>query len=317
MIEPFTFRKNIAQVCTPLPGSVPAPTFYRLPVKQKYDGYNIIDFFLEIVPRSTPDIWTDKINKQSLFVNGKPAQLDTKLIAGQITTHQSEPKTEPFVSSDIDLIYSDNQIIVINKPAPLPMHPSGRFNRNSLTEILKLALPEEDFKIVHRLDANTTGIVILARDKQYVQSLGLQFEQKTTVKKYLALVEGIPTEREFTSDIKIGLEKTAGGGRASDENSGVDASTHFKVIKTYPIKNQTLLEVTPYTGRTNQIRLHLSELNLPIVGDIGYKDKDYFKSNPLTYSMDCLYLHAWKLQIKINGIPKEFTATVPEKYPEF
>lgn len=317
MIDKLTFKNNIEQACTPLPGSIPAPTFYRLPVKQKYNGYNIIDFFLEVVPRSNREIWIDKITKESLFIDGKPAKLDSILTPGQITEHQSALKTEPNVASNIELIYSDEQIIVINKPGPLPMHPSGRFNRNSLTEILKIAFPYEDFKIVHRLDANTTGIVILARDKKHVQHLGSQFEQKTTVKKYLALVEGIPSQNEFTSNTKIGLDKTAGGGRASDKNNGISASTHFKVLKTYPQEHQTLLEVTPHTGRTNQIRLHLADLNLPIVGDIGYKDKEYFKSNPLTYSTDCLYLHAWKLQIKINNIQKEFTAPVPIKYPAF
>ena len=222
MITKTSFHQKVKDVTHPLPGSTPQPTHYKLPVKQKYEGYNIIDFFLEVVPRSTQEIWLEKIKNKSLLINGKPALEHSILKAGYITEHFSAPKTEPIVSNNIELLYSDSDIIIINKPAPLPMHPSGRFNRNSLTEILKLAFPEEGFKIIHRLDANTTGIVILGRNKEIVNIIGSQFESKQTTKKYLALVEGIPAEDEFNTNTKIGLDKTAGGGRNTSEN-GIDA----------------------------------------------------------------------------------------------
>lgn len=313
MIDKQLFLEKIKATTTPLPGSTARPTQYRLPVKKKYEGYNVIDFFLKVVPRSNKQIWLDKIAKQTLLINGKPAKETSILKAGYITEHTSEPRTEPEVNSNIKLLFADENIIIINKPAPLPMHPSGRFNRNSLTEILKLAFPEEDLKIIHRLDANTTGIVILGRNKEVVKTIGSQFEQKLTQKKYLALVEGNPIQNNFDTNTKIGLEKTAGGGRDASEQ-GIDAYTEFKVLERRIEKKQTLLEVTPHTGRTNQIRLHLAKLNLPIVGDEGYKDSEYFKNNPLTYSTDCLFLHAWKLEF--NYLNKVFTieAPIPEKF---
>ena len=313
MITQEAFNKALAKATTPLPGSIPKPTVYRLPVKKKYEGWNIIDFFLEVVPRSDKKMWLDKIENKTLLVNGKPANEHTVLKGGYITQHTSEPKTEPEVSTAIQWIYCDDNILIINKPAPIPMHPSGRFFRNSLTEILKLAFPEEDFKIIHRLDANTTGVIIFGRNKEVVKSIGDQFEAKSTQKTYLAQVEGIPNKDYFTSDTKIGSEKTAGGGRASSE-SGTDAFTEFFVKEKYPDKNETLLEVVPHTGRTNQIRLHLADLGHPIVGDHGYKDINYFKNNPLTYSDDCLFLHAWKLKLKINDTQKEFIASIPDKF---
>ncbi len=313
LFTPENFKQQIAEATTPLPGSIPMPTHYRLPVKKKYEGYNIIDFFLEIVPRSTKPIWLDKIKHQTLLINGKPALATSTLKAGYITEHSSAPKTEPFVDTSIHLLYADENIIIINKPAPLPMHPSGRFNRNSLTQILKLAFPKEEFKIIHRLDANTTGIVILGRTKEIVNTIGSQFESKQTDKTYLALVEGIPKENYFNTNTKIGLEKTAGGGRTSAD-FGVEAFTEFRVLERRTEANQTLLKVTPHTGRTNQIRLHLAHLGYPIVGDIGYKDPDYFKSNPLTYATDTLYLHAWKLNFYYLHRTFSIEALVPKKF---
>ncbi|NIJ45825.1 23S rRNA pseudouridine1911/1915/1917 synthase [Wenyingzhuangia heitensis] len=307
------FNSQIHKATQPLPGSIAMPTHYKLPVKKKYEGLFIIDFFLQLVPRSTKDIWLEKINNQTLLINKKPATELTIVKGGDITEHSSAPKTEPWINTTIELLYSDADIFIINKPAPLPMHPSGRFNRNSLTEILKLAFPKEDLKIIHRLDANTTGIVILGRNKEIVKTIGAQFESKQTQKTYLALVEGLPTEDYFNTNTKIGLDKTAGGGRASSEN-GIDAFTEFKVLERRKSYNQTLLEVTPHTGRTNQIRLHLAQLEFPIVGDIGYKDSNYFKNHPLTYTTDCLFLHAWKLSFKHHNQDFLIEAPCPQKF---
>jgi len=313
MISQELFNRRIKQVTQPLPGSIPKPTHYRLPVKKKYEGYNIIDFFLEVVPRATKESWLEKIKNQSLLINKKPANKNSILKAGYITEHFSTPRIEPEVSNNIQLLYTDDDIIIINKPAPLPMHPSGRFNRNSLIEILKLAFPKEDFKIIHRLDANTTGIVILGRTKKIVNTIGSQFENKKTQKTYLAIVEGIPNENNFNSHTKIGLNKTAGGGRASSEN-GIDAYTEFKVLQKKTSQNLTLLEVIPHTGRTNQIRLHLAQLGFPIKGDEGYKNANYFKKNPLTYPTDTLFLHAWKLTFRHNNKPFMVETEIPNKF---
>ena len=313
VISTSYFNQQIKAVTEPLPGSIAYATQYKLPVKKKYEGLNIIDFFLGLVPRSNREIWITKIKNQTLFINGKPATENTIVKGGDITQHTSEPKVEPWVNTKIELLFSDEDIIIINKPAPLPMHPSGRFNKNSLTEILKLAFPEEDLKIIHRLDANTTGIVILARNKKIVKSIGEQFESKSTQKTYLAMVEGIATEDYFNTNTKIGIQKTAGGGRESNDD-GIDAYTEFKVLERFPSNNTTLLEVKPHTGRTNQIRLHLASLNHPIVGDHGYKDINYFKKNPLTYTSDCLFLHAWKLKFYHNNKSFAIEAPIPEKF---
>ncbi len=307
------FADAIGKVTRSLPGSIAAPIVYRLPVKKKYEGYNIVDYFVKVVPKVDKSVWINKIVKRSLLLNGIPATLDSIVKGGNITEHQSEPQIEPYVSVDIELVYQDESILVINKPAPLPMHPSGRFNKNSLTEILKLAFPNESFKLIHRLDANTTGLVVLAKNEKVVAEIANQFELKSVHKEYLTLVEGVPEMDEFFSDDKISIEKTSSGGREIT-GEGIDAYTKFEVLERRIDKRVTLLKVEPFSGRTNQIRVHLSNLGYPIVGDIGYKDSNYFKSNPLTYPTDCLFLHAWKLSFKINNKNMGFEASIPTKY---
>ena len=313
LITESFFNELIKTVTNPLPGSTAYSTLYKLPVKKKYEGLNIVDFFTKLVPRANKEIWLEKIKNQTLLINNKPATTSTIVKGGDITQHTSQPREEPWVNTKIGLLYSDEDILIINKPAPLPMHPSGRFNKNTLTQILKLAFPNEDLKIIHRLDANTTGIVILGRNKEVVQKISKQFENKSIQKTYLALVENIADNNYFNTNLKIGLNKTVGGGRESSKD-GIDAYTEFKVLERFPSKNTTLLEVIPHTGRTNQIRLHLTNLNHPIVGDHGYKDIHYFKTNPLTYSTDCLFLHAWKLNFEYNNISFLIEAPIPSKF---
>jgi 23S rRNA pseudouridine1911/1915/1917 synthase len=191
------------------------------------------------------------------------------------------------------------------------MHPSGRFNENSLIEILRKAFPKEDFKLVHRLDANTTGLVLIAKNKASAAEITKQFESKKVKKEYLALVEGRVKEDKFSSSTSISVLKTSSGGRKTVED-GEEAYTEFEVLERRA--NTTLLKVRPFSGRTNQIRIHLAELGHPIVGDVGYKDVSYFKNNPLTYPKDCLFLHAWNLTVNLNKLKFDFTAPIPAKF---
>lgn len=307
------FSSKIKQVTSPLKGSMPTIKTYKLSVKKRFEGMTILDFYSQAMPNISRKIWKEKILSGNLTLEGKPVKTNRIVKAGEITQHTSQPIIEPHINTNIELIEWNNDFIIINKPAPLPMHPSGRFEHNTLFEILKNAFPEEDFKLVHRIDANTTGIVVIAKNKETANHLTAQFKNQTVQKEYLALVEGIVQTETFTLNKSIGKEITASGGRKVNK-SGEVASTTFKVLKKNPKKNQTLLSVIPHSGRTNQIRIHLANIGFPIVGDIGYKDKTYFENNPLTYKEDCLFLHAWKISFLHKNTTQTFIADVPDKF---
>ena len=307
------FQNALKEVIHPLPGSIPAAVNYKLAVKKRFEGLGIVAFLSKAIPRSTPDIWIDKINSDNLKINGKEINLDYKVKGGDLALHQSEPKTEPPVSTAIDLLYDDDEIMVLDKPSPLPVHASGRFVRNTLIHLLSLAFPQQDLKLLHRIDANTTGAIVLAKNKIAANFIQQQFENKTIKKVYIALVEGIVAEDNLNLQQSIGTEVLAGGSRKVDENGKLSKTT-IEVLERRA--HQSLLKVTPFTGRTNQIRLHLAELGHPIVGDLGHKDINYFENNPFTYPDDSLFLHAHQITI-VHPTSKAsitFIAPIPEKY---
>ena len=314
MSDAIAFSQRIKEVCTPQPGSIPETLYFKLSVKLKFEGFTLLDMYSVLFPHQLRGKWEEKINEGSLTVNGDKVSPDCILKAGWITQNRVDNRTEPTVSTDIRLVHEDEDFIVVNKPSPLPVHPAGRYNRNSLTEILKKAYPKKEFRIIHRIDANTTGLVVLAKNKQTANVIAKQFESQTVNKKYLALVEGLVAENTFYVKDSISKHKTSSGGRELSEN-GVEANTSVKVLQKYD--KHTLLSVSPKSGRTNQIRLHLASIGNPIVGDLGYKDSSYFKSNPLTYPTDSLFLHAQSLSFSLNDQLYSFELEIPNKFKKF
>ncbi len=305
------FAASIKKATSPLKGSFPTVKTYRLAVKKRYEGMSILDFYTEVMPSISRKIWSDKILSGNLKIEGLTVSTDRIVRAGEITIHTSKPLTEPDVNTNIELIEWNDDFIILNKPAPLPMHPGGRFEKNTLIEFLKNAFPKEDFKLVHRIDANTTGIIVIAKNKKTANALITQFQDQKVQKEYLTLAEGIIPQQTFVLEESISKEITASGGRKVSDKGKI-SKTEFKVINTS--KDKTLLSVIPHSGRTNQIRIHLANINHPIVGDKGYKNKTYFENNPLTYTDDCLFLHAWKITFILKNKQYTYKADIPDKF---
>jgi RluA family pseudouridine synthase len=210
---------------------------------------------------------------------------------------QLMPNTvEPAVSSDIELVYEDESLVVVNKGAPLPVHPSGRFNKNTLLEILKQAYAPEFLRPCHRLDANTTGLTILAR--RYKDSLNVQsqFSDGKVSKTYLARVEGVVPWDTMICEAAIDREALPNGGRkiAAD---GAPSKTEFRVLERH--ENYTILEALPVTGRTHQIRLHAAFLGYPIENAPLYLAGGESRALPdRDLVTSPIGLHCWKMSIR-------------------
>src|SRR5687768_14795661 len=128
--------------------------------------------------------------------------------------------TEPAVNGAVTVLHEDEALIVLNKPAPLPMHPGGRYTRNTLQQILNTVYRPQKPKPAHRLDANTTGLVIVARSRHFAGRLQGQFSERRVGKTYLVRVQGHPIADEFQCDASIGRDALASGTREVDEVEG-------------------------------------------------------------------------------------------------
>jgi UPF0176 protein len=189
--------------------------------------------------------------------------------AGERYLYKLERIIEPEVNASLQILHEDEALIVLNKPAPLPVHPSGRFNRNTLQFILNELYYPQKPRPAHRLDANTTGLVLVARTRHFAAKLQPQFERGAVKKTYLARVQGSPREDHFACDAPISTAPGNIGTRGVDYESGLPSRTEFTVLERFS-DGTTVLEARPLTGRTNQIRVHLWEMGWPIVGDAVY-----------------------------------------------
>jgi len=224
--------------------------------------------------------------------------------------------------NNIEIIYESPDFIVVNKPAGLLMH-KVRVKDGLRQEELTLADwiierypeikqvgddPETRPGIVHRIDKETSGIVVIARNQAYFEYLKNLFSQKNMTKKYIALVYGQVENNEGVIEHPIGIKngtikRTIYGGKMVKE-----AITHYKIIKKY--NEYTLLEASPKTGRTHQIRVHLASIGHPIVGDKLYGGKKEKKSKIMARRQ---FLHASELQFESKpGTLTTFTADIPD-----
>lgn len=289
-------NEQIRAATKKLPGAEPYHNVRPVNVPLKYDRQKCLDMFLEMHGHVEDGYWEKEFELGRIVYKDQPMPPDAIVRSGFRVEHLIPQTVEPPVSNDVEFLHEDDAIVVLNKPAPLPMHPGGRFNRNTLNHFLNLVFDDCQLRIVHRLDANTTGVVVYAKKRSIANLLLPQFKNGTVEKVYLALVKGEPTEDTFSCDAPIGKEPDRAGTRLVDAD-GDEAFTEFEVLERRG--NQTLLLCRPKTGRTNQIRIHLAHLNFPIVGDPAYGSaEDRIATQTISLDAPPMCLHAWKLTIE-------------------
>ena len=261
-------NEAIRCVATPLPGCVPYENRRPLSVPQRCDGNTVIEFLRALQTHFSVEQWREVIEQDQLLRNGLPVARDEIVRAGQRLIHLLPNTVEPPVNAEIEILYEDSKLVAVDKPAPLPMHPCGRFNRNTLSYLLQQVFAPSRLKTVHRLDANTGGIVVFCKSRESAAKLQSQFLSGDVAKRYLVRVSGSVSEKRFCCDAAISAEPSPIGLRKIDE-CGLDARTEFALLRSCA-DGTSLLEARPLTGRTNQIRIHLAHLGFPICGDPTY-----------------------------------------------
>ena len=277
-----------------------------------------IDSFIPMVQEDISRSMVQKlIEQKNIKVNGKETKHSYKLkLNDEIEIFVPEAKEINLKAQDIPLnvIYEDNDIIVINKPKGMVVHPANgnpdgtlvNAVMNKCKDSLSGIGGEIRPGIVHRLDKDTSGAIIVAKNDKAHIALSEQLKNHEVKKTYLALVRGIIKENEATINMPIARSKKDRKKMDVDKD-GKEAITHFKVLGRYKNK-YTLLQINLETGRTHQIRVHLSHIGYPIIGDEVYSNG----KNEWNVSGQCL--HAWKLEFihPITGEKISLEAEIPE-----
>ncbi len=253
------------------------------------------------------------IKNGKILVNGKLQKPSYKTTVDDVITIEEELPQEIDLKPQempLDIIYEDNDILIINKEKGIVVHPgNGNIDgtlANAVMALCKGSLSGIGGKIrpgiVHRIDKDTSGLIIIAKNDNAHINLSKQIQNREVKKTYIALVRGNVKENEATINMPIG-RSTKDRKKMAVTKTGKEAITHFKVLKRY--LEYTLLEVNIETGRTHQIRVHLSQIGYPIVGDEVYSNG----KNP--FNVKGQMLHAAKLTFKHPTTNKEVTFEAP------
>lgn len=276
--------------------------------------------------RSTVQKW---IRDGLVHVDGLPARPSLRVVAGQsVEVHVPPPEPIELVPEPIplDIVYEDEHLIVVNKPAGMVVHPAAGHRSGTLVNALlahyqgqiELNIFDDEDEwvsgqprpgIVHRLDKDTSGLILVAKSTRVCEELQAQFQARQVHKTYIALVEGVPSASHGLIDAPIGRDPRQRK-RMMVTPQGRPAQTHYRIAETYG--EYALLEVHPLTGRTHQVRVHLAFIGHPVVGDPVYGRR----KQRLPCSRQ--FLHALRLEFihPVTGQPLDFTAPLPEDLRE-
>ncbi|MCU0797072.1 MAG: sulfurtransferase [Akkermansiaceae bacterium] len=307
-------QEALDELASLLPGSAPYENRKPIRIPGFHAGGKLIDVVDALFPQVGREEWLARMNAgRILSPDGASAEAERVVKEGEEYIRVLPGTIEPPVRADIRLLHEDEALWVISKPAPLPMHPCGRFNRNTLEHLLRIAFSPEVARPAHRLDANTTGVVVCARTRHFAKLLQPQFAKGEVEKDYLARVHGHPAEDEFVISDRISSQPCGLGAREIDEENGLECTTAVKVLARHEDGTASLL-LHPLTGRTNQIRIHLWQGGWPIVGDPVYlRGGERGDKQTLEPDDEPMCLHAWKIRLRhpLSGERVGFEAPPP------
>lgn len=235
----------------------------------------LLEFLLKRFPYHDSAEWKERIGDGRIKVNGLTPSEGQPLRAGDEITYTTNAWEEPVVDPNYRAIYEDNAILVLHKPAPLPVHAIGGYFENTLMHLLRRDRPEAgNYHLAHRLDSETSGLLLLVKDKKHLKPFLAQWKTGQVQKTYRAIVFGRLGVTKLRVEAPIG---PLAGSRVrmklgTHQPESRPSVTEFKCLE---IKGDfSLIEARPLTGRTHQIRVHLEHLGFPIVGDKLYTGTD-------------------------------------------
>lgn len=304
----------------------------RIRVRRNLPGRRLDKYLHSRYPHMSRTTIQRLIRQGAVRVNDQPAKASYEVRGGdviELTIPEPQPTELTPEPIPIEIIYEDEHLIAINKQAGIICHPAHTGQSGTLANALawhaeKLSRGSEPFRpgIVHRLDKNTTGVMLVAKTDEAHWRLALQFERRTVQKIYLAVVEGVMQLDADVIDAPIGVhpvvrEKFAVMVRHNKIDIGKQAVTRYEVAERY--RRHTLVRLYPKTGRTHQLRVHMSWIGHPIVGDLMYGGRPVSERSLTGRGSDEVLLktqalHAWRIEFThpITEAPMQIEAPPPE-----
>ena len=303
-------------------------------VKARMVGKRIDAYLSSRYPDYSRSVMQKVIDADAVLVNGRPVKASYKVrLDDTIRVWLPELADEAPVPEDIpiEVVYEDEAFTLVNKPAGMVVHPAKGHWTGTLVNALQfhydtLSTVGGELRpgIVHRLDRDTTGLLLVAKDDHAHRKLAAQFEQRTIHKEYLALVSGTPERDSDYIERPIGFHPTNREKMAirTPEDGGKEAVTYYEVLERF--RGYALVRCKPQTGRTHQIRVHLAHVGLPVLADKAYSGRSHLTladllgpsaspdPSPVLISRQALHAHTLRLTHPLNGDALEFTAPLPE-----
>lgn len=253
-------------------------------VTAEYDGSSLQHFLRAGMGLTQKEISRAKFLPDGICVDGMQKKVTAQVTAGQrveVQTEDGEKRSEQLKPSEerLEVLYEDADLIVVNKPSGISIHPSGSqtLSADTLANRLLYYLQEKGeagvIRIIGRLDKDTSGVVLAAKNRAAAARLERQREQGTLHKTYLALTDGIPQPEQGTVEKWLApdpADKSRMVVCAENADNGKHAKTHYKIIKKWENRNAALVELKLETGRTHQIRVHMQSIGCPLIGDPLY-----------------------------------------------
>lgn len=269
--------------------------------------------------------WQKTIEHENVTVNGKAATKHTKVQTDdKVIVPESNSQEKTFPAPTYTLIQEAEDFLVVEKPSGIVVHPDDRHPKGStLVDAIMADYPElsdvgddpERPGIVHRLDKDVSGLMVIARTQKMFEHLKQQFKNRTVHKEYTALLYGIPSIQEDDITFPIGRSKRTGkmAAKATADEKTKSAKTHYTITQEFPPK-YSLATITLLTGRTHQIRVHMKALAHPVVGDALYTQKKFSKPENLSR----IFLHATRLSFtNLQNEPQSFISPLPDSLEKF
>lgn len=296
-----------------------SPQIKILTIPEEFAGQRLDTALVAIIPELSRNRLTNWIKSGAILVNNHVAKAKDKVLGGELVTIDT-PLSEDILAFTpenipLDIIYKDDDIIVINKPANFIVHPgAGNWSGTLLNALIYhfkelCSIPRAG--IVHRLDKDTTGLMVIARSLQAQTNLVKQLQNRTVTRIYQAIVEG-HLNKEGIINKNIGRNTRNRIKMTTLEFGGKEAITHYKVLEYF--KHFSHIECKLETGRTHQIRVHLKSIGHPIVGDSVYSQKKANYDKPIIDAINQLNrqaLHAIKLSLAHPITNKEMSWEIP------